>query len=56
MSLLEKKNEFTRQLSLSEQLYLVEFRLRGRATKVNSDQSSGDLIEIATNPATAKYA
>ena len=51
MSLLEKKKDFTRQPSFDKRQYLVEFRLWGR---VKSDQSSGDLIEIETNPATAK--
>jgi len=54
MSLLEKKKDFTRQPSFDKRQYLVEFRLWGRVTKVKSDRSSGDLIEIETNPATAK--
>ena len=49
-----KEKDFTRQPSFDKRQYLVEFRLWGRVTKVKSDQSSGDLIEIETNPATAK--
>jgi len=49
-----KEKDFTRQPSFDKRQYLVEFRLWGRVTKVKSNRSSGDLIEIETNPATAK--